>query len=80
MRLDVDTWVIDRFWNGNTVPAIPVFFRENHVFYCHGDGAILAMIAQDAQILVLDDSANTLKILWSTKKEAGFSYRTGNNL
>ncbi|WP_018704665.1 hypothetical protein [Anaeromusa acidaminophila] len=63
VRIDVDTWTLDRFWNANTVPAIPMFFRENHVFYCHGDGAVLAMIAQDAQILVLDDSANTLRIL-----------------
>ena len=63
VRIDVDTWAIDRFWNGNTVPAIPRFFRENHVFFCHGSGAILAMLAQDAQILILDDSANTMRIL-----------------
>ncbi len=63
VRIDADTWAIDRFWNGNTVPAVPKFFRENHVFYCHGSGSILAMLAQDAQILVLDDSANSMKIL-----------------
>ncbi|MDT8900280.1 hypothetical protein [Anaeroselena agilis] len=63
VRIDVDTWAIDRFWNGNTVPAIPQFFRENHVFYCHGSGTVLAMLAQDAQILVLDDSANSMRIL-----------------
>lgn len=63
VRIDVDTWAIDRFWNGNTVPAIPQFFRENHVFYCHGNGTVLALLAQDAQILVLDDSANSMRIL-----------------
>ena len=63
VRIDADTWAIDRFWNGNTAPAIPRFFQENHVFYCHGDGPILAMLALDAQILILDDSANSMRIL-----------------
>ena len=63
VRIDTDSWAIDRFWNGNTVPAIPLFFRENHVFYCHGSGAIVAMLAQDGQILVLDDSANSMRVL-----------------
>ena len=63
VRIDADTWAIDRFWNGNTVPAVPRFFRENHVFYCHGDGPVLAMLAMDAQILILDDAANSLRVL-----------------
>lgn len=69
VRIDVDTWEIDRYWNANTVPSIPYYFRVDHsVTNTTGAGQYVAIRSSEADnarqtILLLDDSANTIVTL-----------------
>lgn len=75
VRIDVDSWTIDRYWNGNTIPQIPLFFRENHVFHCHGKEDHVVLLAEKAQLCILDDSANTITVL-SLEDNSAYGVKT----
>ena len=68
LRIDVDTWMLDRYWNGNTVPQIPLAFREQHVFeFCGGGKTVICAgngnNAYTQQILWLNDESNTINVI-----------------
>lgn len=63
IRINVDTWTVDRYWNGNTAPSIPLFFRADHVFSIHGEGDCIALGGFYRQLCVIDGAANTIKLL-----------------
>lgn len=78
LRLDVDTWALDRFWNGNTVPQIPRAFREQHVFEFCGEGKTVICAgngdnAYTQQILWLNDDNNTINVI-SLIDDAKYGY------
>lgn len=77
LRIDVDTWMLDKYWNGNTVPQIPLAFREQHVFeFCGGKTVICAGNGDNAytqQILWLNDESNTINVI-SLINDAKYGY------
>lgn len=75
VRVDVDSWAIDRYWNGNTTPSIPLCFREYTVDYFTGEGDLIFWcttgISSTCQICRLDGAASDIRV-FSLENDANY--------
>lgn len=65
IRIDVDSWAVDRYWTYNTVPAIPSILNTNNARVITGDKDQLMFWRVDSLdkgvFIILDDATNTFK-------------------
>ena len=63
VKVDIDTWTVDKYWTDITVPAIPAHYMSGIASKAntHGDGKYVPVVAADSKrIMVLNGDADTI--------------------
>ena len=67
LRIDVDAWIVDRYWTYDTVPAIPSYCRDGSTAlfrFCAGSGKYMLFMIDNSDwpvYYLLDDEVNIFK-------------------